>query len=39
MTKKKTVNFAKIFELLDSDHDGQVSAYRIDITKIEAELL
>lgn len=39
MDKKKQMNFGKIFEKLDSDHDGQISAFRIDISSIDASLL
>lgn len=39
MDKKKEMNFGKIFEKLDSDHDGQISAFRIDISSIDASLL
>ena len=37
--KQKTQNFIQIFQMLDSDSDGQISAYRIDITSLESELL
>lgn len=37
--KKKALNFSKIFDKLDSDHDGQISAYRIDISSLEPDLL
>ena len=37
--KQKTQNFIQIFQMLDSDGDGQISAYRIDITSLESELL
>lgn len=37
--KAKTQNFIQIFKMLDSDGDGQISAYRIDITALEADLL
>jgi hypothetical protein len=37
--RQKLANFEAIFAQLDSDHDGKISAYRIDITSLEAELL
>ena len=39
MEKKKFESFMQIFTWLDSDNDGQISADRIDISKIPAELL
>ena len=35
----KIHKFTDLFKLLDSDFDGQVSANRIDITKISPDLL
>lgn len=35
----KVQNFATIFRQLDSDGDGQISAYRIDISSLEPDLL
>jgi hypothetical protein len=32
-------NFVSIFQRLDSDCDGHISAYRIDISSLEPELL
>ena len=37
--KQKSMNFSKIFDKLDSDNDGQISAYRIDISSLEPDLL
>ena len=37
--KKKYDSFVQIFTWLDSDNDGQISAERIDISKIPADLL
>jgi len=35
VNKAKLTNFKEIFERLDSDNDGQISAYRIDISSLE----
>ena len=37
--KAKISNFIQIFKRLDSDGDGQISAYRIDISSLETDLL
>jgi len=37
--RQKQQTFSKIFELLDSDGDGQISAYKIDISALDADLL
>ena len=37
--KKKGEAFSKIFEWLDSDRDGEISAEKIDISPLSADLL
>lgn len=37
--KRKLQRFAEIFKQLDSDHDGQISANRIDISCLSPDLL
>jgi Ca2+-binding EF-hand superfamily protein len=37
--RNKIQQFMNIFQKLDSDGDGQISAYRIDITSLDPELL
>ena len=39
ITKKKVQNFGEIFEKLDSDEDGRISAFKIDITSLDAKQL
>ena len=39
MEKKKVESFHQIFMWLDSDNDGQISAEKIDISKIPSDLL
>ena len=37
--RNKIMNFEYIYENLDSDGDGQISAFRIDISSLEPNLL
>ena len=39
MQKKKHEAFIRIFEWLDSDRDGEISAEKIDISPLSADLL
>lgn len=39
INSKKTDAFQQIFMMLDSDHDGQISAQRIDISLVDSNLL
>ena len=37
MVKKKIQNFGEIFDKLDSDGDGRISAFKIDISSLDAK--
>jgi hypothetical protein len=37
--RMKIQRFSELFKLLDSDNDGQISANRIDISKLSPDLL
>ena len=39
VAQQKARQFEEIFNQLDSDRDGQISAFRIDISTLEPELL
>ena len=39
MEKRKFMAFSQIFEWLDSDRDGHISADKIDISPLSADLL